>query len=198
MLDIDLLRSLIWTDYRLAVVFTVLLPLVLLVWAFVQRAEALQLLLVIYWKVSSLLAITLYLMIGGLSISFVTALMARVLIPISLWYWADINEEIREQPSGLLKLVFSAWRWAITVYCAVGALFQIPFLRCAFSRAALGDPTCQAWLEAPRLYKAYLHASYTPGFLAFWGIVGLVIYLLVLGYFVFFRIGRQGRSAINQ
>lgn len=198
MFEISLLRSLIWTDYRLAVIFTVLLPLVLLVWAFAQRADIQQLLLTIYWKVSSLLAITLYLMIGGFSISFIAALIARILIPISLWYWADINEELREQPRSSLKLAFSAWRWAVTFYCGLGIVFQIPFLRCAFSRAALGEPACQAWLEAPRLYQTYFHNGYTSGFLGFWGIVGLVIYLLVLGYFVFFRIGRQGRSAINQ
>ncbi|MEM9907094.1 MAG: DUF3177 family protein [Cyanobacteria bacterium P01_D01_bin.44] len=198
MIDISLLRSLIWTDYRLAVVFTVLLPLALLVWSFIKRAEIQQLLLIIYWKVSSLLAITLYLMIGGFSISFIAALMARLLIPISLWYWADINEELREQPKSPLKLAFSAWRWAITFYCGLGVLFQIPFLRCGFSNAALGEPSCQAWLEAPRLYQTALHSGYTSGFLGFWGIVGLAIYILTLGYFVFFRMGRQGRSAINQ
>ena len=53
-----LVQSLVWTDYRLAVIFTVLLPLALLVWALVARAEVMQQLLVIYWKVSSLLAIT--------------------------------------------------------------------------------------------------------------------------------------------
>ena len=75
------LQSLIWTDYRLAVVFTVLWPLVLLIWALIARAEVLQQLLVIYWKVSSLLAITVYLMIAGLPFSFLTAVMARVLMP---------------------------------------------------------------------------------------------------------------------
>ena len=198
MFDISLLRSLIWMDYRLAVVFTVLLPLVLLVWTTVERADIQQLLLIIYWKVSSLLAITLYLMIGGFSISFVAATIARILIPVSLWYWADINEEIREQPKSTLKLAFSTWRWAITFYCGLGSLFQVPFLRCAFSRAVLNEPMCQAWLEAPRLYQTYFHRDYTDGFLGFWGIVGLVIYMLTLGYFVFFRVGRLGRSAINQ
>jgi hypothetical protein len=43
------LRSLIWTDYRLAVIFTVILPLILLLWALVQKAEAIQRLLTIYW-----------------------------------------------------------------------------------------------------------------------------------------------------
>ena len=137
MFDLSLLRSIVWTDYRLAVVFTVICPLLLLVWATIQRASIQQQLLLIYWKVSSLLAITVYLMIGGFSIGFIAALMARILIPVSLWYWADLNEEIREQPRSPLKLCFSAWRWAVSIYSGLGALLLVPFLRCAFSRTAL-------------------------------------------------------------
>jgi hypothetical protein len=198
MIDISVLQPLVWMDYRLAVIFTVFCPLALLVWAFIQRVEYLQQLLIIYWKTSSLLVITLYLMIGGFAISFIVALMARILIPLSLWFWADLNEEIREQPLNGLKLAFTTWRWSITFYSVLGALFQIPFLRCAFSRAVLSEPACQVWLEAPELYRQYFHADFTQGFLGFWGIVGLVIYLLSLGYFVFFKVTRQGRSALNQ
>ncbi|MBT9316573.1 DUF3177 family protein [Leptothoe spongobia] len=194
----SLLQPLVWTDYRLAVVFTVLFPLLLLVWAFVTRAEILQQLLVIYWKVSSLLAITVYLMIAGLPFSFLTGVIARVLMPLSLWFWADLNEEIREQPFSLLKLVFISWRWGITFYCGLGVLFQIPFLRCAFSQTMFAGDSCQVWLEAPTLFKQSFHAGFTPGFLGFWAILALVIYLLTLSYFIFVKLGRQGRSALNQ
>ncbi len=194
----ELLQSLVWTDYRLAVVFTVLLPLVILVWGLVARAEILQQQLVIYWKVSSLLVITLYLMIAGLPFSFLTAAMARVIMPISLWFWADLNEEIREQPFSPLKLLFTAWRWALTFYCGLGLLFQLPFLRCGFSRVVFASESCQVWLEAPRLFRQSFHAGFTPGFLGFWAILALVIYVLTLSYFVFVRLGRQGRSALNQ
>jgi hypothetical protein len=198
MFDVSLLRPLIWADYRLAVLFTVLLPLLLLVWATIARASIIQQLLIIYWKVSSLLAITLYLMIAQAPLSFVSALMARILIPLGLWFWADLNEEIREQPSGPLKLAFTSWRWGVTFYSVAGAVLQVPFLRCAFSKLAFNEASCQVWLEAPKLYRAYLHAGYTKQFLGFWGFLGLGIYLLTLGYFVFFRLGRQRRSALNQ
>lgn len=194
----ELLQSLIWTDYRLAVVFTVLFPLLLLVWALVARAEVLQQLLVIYWKVSSLLAITIYLMIAGLPFSFLTGVIARLIMPISLWFWADLNEEIHEQPFSFLKLIFTAWRWALTFYCGLGLLFQLPFLRCGFSGASFTSNSCQMWLEAPKLFRQTFHAGFTPGFLGFWAILALVIYLLTLSYFVFVKLGRQGRSALNQ
>jgi hypothetical protein len=197
MIDAALLQSLVWTDYRLALLFTVLMPLVLIIWAFVRKSEAIQLLLTIYWKVASLLMITVYLMIGGFSISLITGLMARVLIPISLWFWEDLNEEIREQPNNALRFSLVSWRWAVTVYNGVGAVAMALFLPCAFSKEQFSGVRCQTWLEPPLLYKAYFHADYTNGFLGFFGILGLVIYLISLGYFVFFRVGRQGRSAMN-
>jgi hypothetical protein len=191
------LDKFVWTDYRLAVLFTVFIPLILLVWAFVQKSEGLQQLLTIYWKVASLLMITVYLMIGGLTFSFLTGLMARVLIPISLWFWQDLNEEIREMPNSPLRFAFVAWRWAVTVYHGVGAVFVAFFLPCAFSKARFAGAACQTWLQPPLLYKQILHGGYTNGFLAFFGVVGLIIYLIALIYFVFVRLGRQGRSAMS-
>jgi hypothetical protein len=194
----ELLRSLIWTDYRLAVLFAVLLPLILLLWATIKQREAMQRLLIIYWRVASLLAITVYLMIGNLPIAFLTSFLARVLIPIGLWFWIDINEEIDDQRDSAVKLCFTAWRWAVSVYCGLGAIATIPFLRCAFAQSLYETPFCQVWREAPLIYKDVLHPNYTPGFLAFWGIVGLIIYLLYFAYFVIVRLGREGRSALDQ
>jgi hypothetical protein len=188
-------RSLVWMDYRLAVIFTVILPLILLLWAVVQKADAMQRLLTIYWRVSSLLAITVYLMIGGNPISFVSGPLARILIPISLWFWIDLNDEIEEQPVGPLKLVFTAWRWAISVYCILGVIASVPFLSCAFSRSTFDSAYCQVWLEPPLMFKEYFHANSTPQFLGFCGIVGLIFYVLCLSYFILVKLGKQGRSA---
>ncbi|MEM9089366.1 MAG: DUF3177 family protein [Cyanobacteria bacterium P01_F01_bin.53] len=191
-------RSLAWTDYRLALLFAVFIPLTLLIWSWVKRAEAISMMLTIYWRVASLLAITVYLMIGGFSVSFVTALLAKILIPLSLWFWVDLNEEIREQPKRSLNLGFNVWRWAITAYCAVGAIIQLFYVRCAFSSTMLTSDSCQAWIEPSLVYKDYIHGGLTRPFLGFWGIVGLVIYAAYLGYFLLVRLGRQGRSALNQ
>ncbi len=191
------LEKFVWADYRLAVLVTVFLPLILLIWAFVQKNDSIQRLLTIYWRVASLLMITVYLMIGGLTFSFITGLIARVLIPISLWFWEDLNEEIREQPNSVLRFSFVAWRWAVSIYNLIGAAFFALYIPCAFSRDRFAAEACQTWIQPPLLYKEILHGGYTNGFLAFFGILGLIIYLLVLGYFVFVRLGRQGRSAMN-
>ncbi|NJL78395.1 MAG: DUF3177 family protein [Richelia sp. RM2_1_2] len=191
-------RPLVWMDYRLAVLFTVLIPLVLLIWAFVEKAEAIQRLLTIYWRVSSLLAITVYLMIGGFGVSFISSLMARILIPIALWFWIDLNDEIQYGSEGALKFVFTSWRWATTIYCILGALVTIPFLGCAFSETVLQSSYCKVWLEAPLLFKEYFHPNINTGLLGFVGIIGLVFYVLCLIYFVAVKLGKQGRSAAPQ
>lgn len=185
-------------DYRLAVLFAVAIPLVLLIWAFVVRADAVLRLSIVYWRVASLLAITTYMMIAAIPASFVAALGARFLIPISLWFWVDLNEELDEQPQARLRFAFRAWRWAMTVYFTLGAIVQVSTLSCAVATRddLVATPWCRAWLEPTWLYKDYFHANTSPGFLGFLGVVGLIVYVLCLGYFVLFRLGKQGRTAI--
>ncbi|MEH2237463.1 DUF3177 family protein [Nostoc sp.] len=191
-------RPFVWIDYRLAVLFLVIIPLILLIWAFVQKAEAIQRLLTIYWRISSLVAITIYLMIAQYPVSFISGLIAQILIPISLWFWVDLNDEIEYQTSGSLKFIFTSWRWATTVYCILGTLAFIPFLGCAFSADVLKTPYCRVWFEAPLLFKEYFHANSKPEFLGFLGIISLVIFVLYLSYFVLIKLGKQGRSATPQ
>ena len=191
-------RPLVWTDYRLALLVTVFVPLTILIWSWVKKSEPISSVMTIYWRVASLLMITVYLMIGGLGISFITAVAAKILIPLSVWFWADLNEEIREQPKRSLILGFNAWRWAISAYCVVSGFLQLLFLPCASSRGQFDSAVCQAWLEPSLFFKDYIHSGLTRGFLGFWGIVGLVIYAAYFAYFVFVKLNRQGRSALNQ
>jgi hypothetical protein len=191
-------RQLVWIDYRLALLFLVFTPLIVLIWAFVQKAEGMQRLLTIYGRVSSLLAITIYLMIAQYPVSFISGLMGRVLIPISLWFWVDLNDEIDYQANTPLKLIFNSWRWGVTVYSILGAISLVPFVGCAISETAIKTPYCQVWLEAPLLFKQYFHYNSKPAFLGFLGIVGLLIYVVYLTYFVVVKLGKQGRSATQQ
>jgi len=189
---------LVWTDYRVALLIAVFIPLTLLIWSWVKKSEAISALLIIYWRVASLLVITVYLMMASWSIGFVTAVLAKAIIPFSLWFWADLNEEIREQPKRSLNLGFNAWRWAMTAYCLVSGVIQLLFIRCGFSVNALRSEVCQAWLEPSLVFKSYIHSDSPGGFLGFVGACGLAIYALYLGYFLIVRLGRQGRSALNQ
>lgn len=190
-------RPYVWTDYRLALLFNLIIPIVLTIWAFVQRVDCIQRLLAIYWRVASLAAITVYLMIGGFAVSFLSGLIARILIPLSIWFWVDLNDEVEYQSPGPLKLVFTSWRWAITVYGILGAIGTVPFLGCAFSGDSRNSAYCKVWTEAPLMFKDYFHHNSTPAFLGFLGIVGLTIYIIYLTYFVLVKFGKYGRTAVH-
>ena len=193
------LRPLVWMDYRLGLLLAVILPCGLLIWSLFQKQEAMQRLLIIYWRVASLLMITVYLLIPDWQVGFISGFVARILIPISLWFWVDLNEEIRDIPKSLIKLVFTSWRWAMTGYCVLGAIAQSFFLPCSLSSSTLESSFCQVWLEAPEAYRNFFHNKPgNEGFLGFMGSVGLVIYVIYLAYFVFIRLGKQGRSALEQ
>lgn len=184
-------------DYRLAVLFTVILPLILLAWVFVEKVEAMQRLLIIYWRVASLLLITIYLMMGDYGIAFISGLAGRILIPFSLWFWIDLNDEIEYQPNSPLKLIFSSWRWAITFYCIFGAIATLPFLNCV-TPVSLKTDFCQVWLQAPSIFKEYFHHDSDPSALGNFGIVGLTMYIAYFCYFAFVKLNKRGRSAIKQ
>jgi hypothetical protein len=194
-----LLRPLVWTDFRLAVFLLVAMPLVLLLWSMLEKSDAIYRLLSIYWKVASLLMVTVYLMIAALPISFVAAVIARVLIPVSLWFWVDLNDDVADMPTWKpMRFLFSAWRWAVTVYCGLGVLLSGMFLRCGFiSKLALEgtESRCSIWLAPPHLYQQTFHNGMGTGMLGFLAIVGLVAYVACLAYFVLVRLSKQGRMA---
>jgi len=198
-LDPSAVRALAWTDYRLALLVAVFIPLTLLIWALYKKSEAIGALLAIYWRVAILLAITVYLMIGGWTVAFVTAILAKILIPLSLWFWADLNEEIREQPKRSLNLGFNAWRWAMSAYCAISGAVQLLFINCVFTGMAIQGATCQPWQEPALAFKTIIHGSgLKNGFLGVIGVAALIVYALYLGYFLLVKLSRQGRSALNQ
>jgi len=191
-------RPLVWMDYRLAVVFTVILPLILLIWSLKSQIESISRLLIIYWRVASLLMITVYLMIPSWSYGFLTSWAARILIPLSLWFWVDINDEIKDLPPTPLKLAITAWRWAVTFYCLLGAIAFIPFLACGLSDTTVKQPFCQVWLQPPWQFQSIFHRDTDPGVLGFMGMVGLIVYTIYFAYFLCIRLGRLGRSALEQ
>ncbi|NES24932.1 MAG: DUF3177 family protein [Symploca sp. SIO3E6] len=195
----EILRALVWTDYRLTLLFMVFIPLTLIIWAAIKKADAMVRLLIIYWRVASLLGITVFILIASWPIGFVSNFCAYILIPISLWFWVDLNDEIDDQSQSSLKLALTSWRWAVSIYCTIAAISTIPFLRCGFVSGAIETTFCQVWTEAPLVFREwFLTDRYEPGVWGFLGVVGLIFYVLYLGYFVIIRLGKQGRSAMEQ
>ena len=197
-----LYRTLVWLDYRLAVVFTVGVPLVLLIWAAVRRERSMVRLLTIYWKVASLLAITVLLLVDGRTPAYGLAVAAQLLMVASVWFWVDLNEELADLPPWRpLPLTVRCWRWALTFFGLLGAGLSASALTCLAQ--TIQRPLCQVWLEAPRglhlgaarVVGFVFGADLTPTLTAFLGYAGLVAYVVGLLQWLLVRLPRQGRVA---
>jgi len=220
----DWLRTIVWTDFRLAVLFFVLSPLALLIWSAVEcrpkppssatttptplAADAALRILVGYWQASSLLLITVLFNIGASPIGVVTGTVAQGMIYVSLNWWQSLNDEAasrngtddRGQAGGgsPLSRVFATWRTIASFTAGIGLAIQIPFLPCATTVALVDSPYCAAWLEPPyfaaSLFDIGASSSQAVGDFA---VAALAVYTAYLLYYVAVPlrdVGRDGRA----
>ena len=194
-------RALVWLTYRLAATFAVGVPLVLLIWSSWRREPMVMRLLGIYWKVASLMAISLLLLTDQRPLGYATAVVAPLLMVISLWFWVDINEELADQPSWRpLPLVVKVWRWAFSGFGLLSLGMSVTGLGCM---QQLQSPACLAWLEAPQgihglaatVFNFLFGGLWTEAVAAFVGYVALVAYLAGLLQWLLVRLPRYGRVA---
>jgi hypothetical protein len=199
---LPMLRSLVWMVYRLELVFAVGLPLVLLIWAAVRQEPALVRLLNLYWKVSSLLGITVLLMAAARPMAFLIAPLAQLLILVSLWFWVDLNEELADLPPFRpLPFTMRIWRWALSVLSLVGFGLTAMAITCFWGQ----NPTagCGYWIEAPGHFQGLLAVvlgfffggQWTAAISGFFGYLGLTAYGVGLIQWFLVRLPRQGRLA---
>lgn len=200
--DLLLYRTLVWLDYRLAAVFALGLPLVLLVWSALKREQALTRLMGIYWKVASLLLITVLLLTDNRPLGYLLAVLSQLLVVISVWFWVDLNEELADLPPWRpLPFVARAWRWGLTVFGVLGAALSAVALSCV--GGGLTRPICRVWLEAPddlhggvaSVFDFVFGGSWTAAIAAFVGYVSLVAYGVGLLQWLVVRLPKQGRVA---
>ena len=194
-------RALVWLTYRLAATFAVGVPLVLLIWSAWRREPMVMRLLGIYWKMASLMAISLLLLTDQRPLGYATAVVAPLLMVISLWFWVDINEELADQPSWRpLPLVVKVWRWAFSGFGLLSLGMSVTGLGCM---QQLQSPACLAWLEAPQgihglaatVFNFLFGGLWTEAVAAFVGYVALVAYLAGLLQWLLVRLPRYGRVA---
>jgi hypothetical protein len=193
----------VWLALHAAVLFTVGVPLVLLVWAAVKREAALVRLLSIYWKVASLLLIADLLLTDRRPIAFVLLVLAPLLVLVSLWFWVDLNEELADLPPWRpLPLTVRIWRWGVSFWAVIGAALSATALAC-MDVARMDSPRCAVWLRPP--YELHQHletvfdfvfgGQWTPAVAAFIGYVGLLAYVVGLLQWLLVRLPKFGRVA---
>jgi len=197
-----LYRSLVWLAVRLGLLFTVGLPLVLLVWTSVRQEGALRRLLGLYWKMASLLLIALLLLTNKAPLGFALLVAAPLLLVAVLWFWVDLNEELADVPTWRgLPLTVRIWRWSLSFYALALAALASTALSCL--TGGLERPVCAAWLEAPdqlhgvlaQIFGFVFGGRWTPAVAGFLGYAGLAGFAVGLLQWLLVRLPRQGRVA---
>ncbi len=194
-------RTLVWLTYRMAAIFAVGLPLILLLWASSNKQSSMIRLLTIYWKVSSLMAISMLLLTDNRPIGFITAFLSPVLMVGSIWFWVDLNEELSDLPPWRpLPLTVRIWRWAFTSFSLLASGITFKSLTCF--KLPSGE-NCSAWFEAPKGLHQIFEGLFTFLFGGTWSepVAAFVGYIALMGYVIGFlqwlliRLPRQGRVA---
>jgi len=199
------IRSLVWTDFRVAVALFVVAPFALLAASVVARvprepddrsksSETVLRLMTSYWQASSLLLLTVALNIQEANFGVFCGLAAQAMIVVSLWWWSDLNGELDAAP---LSRAFRAWRLPTSVAAAGGVVVQLPFQGCVGVPSLAGDAFCAPWLEPPKFAAGLVGRDASPA-LGFVANVGCLLYFAVLSYYATVllpTVGRSGRAA---
>lgn len=157
------LRVLVRVDFVAAVALTVLAPLALLARAALAgRTDEVRLLLR-YWRASSLLMVTVYLLAGERRVAFPAGVVARLLIAQTL---------LRGEPGA--RALLKRWRRVTSWYCLMGAAFTAPMLQGTVADEL--PPVCRAYIEPTQEFAALLHPGVQREHLGRAGSVGLTLF----------------------
>lgn len=170
--------ALIHADFVLAVGGLVVIPLGLL--AASLHRPAVRNRLLVYWRASAVLGITVYLWAGNDPMGFATGWAARALIPLALWR-GDALMVLRgrtlPQGASWQARLYRFWWKGVMAYNLIGVLYMLPLLACVFGD---GSMLCRAWYEPPTLFTQTLHPTIEPIWLARYAWVALGIYAAYL------------------
>ena len=194
-------QILVWLSYRIAATFAFGLPLFLLIWAKRSNLRSIDRLLSIYWKVSSLYAISLLFLSVQSQLGQLISLIAPILMVGSIWFWFDLNEEIDEMPV-YKPIAFTTriWRWTLSFWSILNTGLHLFSWRCLNSISA---EYCDVWREVPYnafitskiIIKFILGGNWTTAFATFFAYLFLILYLIGLIQWLIIQFPKNGRFA---
>ena len=155
----------------------------------------------IYWKISSLLAISLLLLTDQRPIGYITAFIAPLIMVLSIWFWVDLNEELADLPPWRpLPFTVRFWRWSLSGFGFLASILSITSLACVVSPSG---EKCLTWLEPStrlhnlieQLFQFLFGGQWTEGIAGFVGYIALIAYVVGLLQWSLLRLPKQGRIA---
>ena len=172
----------IWLSFQLSIIFLIGIPVTLSFWSIKKRNKAVIKLLSIYWKVSLLFIISLLLLIGKYNYALVITNISTLLMTVSVWFWNDINDELREYDfSYSLTTTTKIWRWTIT------------FISLNFFIQSLQNFNCFSFIK--NLFNFFFGANFTQPIAKFLGFFLLLIYILGLIQWSIIKLPKNGRNS---
>ena len=191
----------IWLSFQLSIIFLIGIPVSLSFWSIKKRNKAVNKLLSIYWKISLLFFISLLLLIGNFNYALVITNISTLLITASVWFWNDINDELREYDfSYSLTTTTKIWRWTITF---ISLNFFIQSLKNLTCFSFINSDTCAIWLQPSsnlyiiikNLFNFFFGANFTQPISKFLGLFSLLIYILGLIQWLIIKLPKNGRNS---
>ena len=191
----------VWLSFQLSMFVLIGIPVTLLIWSIKNRNKAINKLLSIYWKVSLLFFISLLLLIGKYSYALLITNISTILITISVWFWNDINDELKEYDFTCpLITTTKVWRWSLT-FISLNFLNQsLLNFNCISS---INNVACEIWLQPSsnlymiikNLFNFFFGANFTQPIAKFLGLFALLIYTLGLIQWSIFKLPKNGRNS---
>ena len=191
----------IWVSFQLSIIFLIGIPVTLSFWSFKKRNKAVIKLLSIYWKVSLLFFISLLLLIGKYNYALLITNISTLLITASVWFWNDINDELREYDfSYSITTMTKIWRWTITF---ISLNFLIQSLQNFNCFSFINSAECKIWLQPSAnlyifiksLFNFLFGANFTQPIAKFLGLFSLLIYTLGLIQWAIIKLPKNGRNS---
>ena len=191
----------IWLSFQLSIIFLIGIPFTLSLWSIKNRNKAVNKLLSIYWKISLLFFISLLLLIGEYNYALVITNISTLLMTISVWFWNDINDELREYDfSYSLATTTKIWRWTVTF---ISLNFFIQSLRNFNCFSFINSDACEIWLQPSsnlyifikNLFNFFFGATFTQPTAKFLGLFSLLIYILGLIQWSIIKLPKNGRNS---
>ena len=177
------------------------MPITLSFWSIKKRNKAVIKLLSIYWKISLLFFISLLLLIGNYNYALVITNISTSLMTVSVWFWNDINDELREYDfSYSLTTTTKVWRWTITF---ISLNFFIQSLQNFNCFSFINSDACVIWLQPSsnlylilkNLFNFFFGANFTQPIAKFLGLFSLFIYILGLMQWSIIKLPKNGRNS---
>ena len=191
----------IWLSFQLSIIFIIGIPITLFFWSVKKRNKPVNKLLSIYWKISLLFFISLLLLIGKYNYALVITNISTLLMTISVWFWNDINDELKEYKfSCSLTTTTKIWRWSLTFISLNFLIQSLGNLSC-FS--VINSAECVIWLKPSSnffviiqsLFNFFFGANFTQPLAKFLGLISLLIYTLGIIQWSIIKLPKNGRNS---